>query len=167
MYRVVLVFCYLGWVDFYFGYPTVSLVPLGLTKIWQNWLGCSAGRWDIQIKVNPTQVTNDQPHPVQSVKYLQNLCRMHVSKLCSSSPPSSRSPCSASSAGSRCSPTASCCPTCPRSTSSSCPSSSSTCHSPSTKSCTGRTCRRTTPTPGRTARCRRCSLQGTICQQIY
>ena len=43
----------LDWVDMNFECSTVGLINLpGLMGIWQKWLRW----WDIQIKVNPTQV---------------------------------------------------------------------------------------------------------------
>ena len=51
----------LDWVDMNFECSTVGLINLpGLMGIWQKWLRW----WDIQIKVNPTQVHNQMGHPV-------------------------------------------------------------------------------------------------------
>ena len=52
----------LGWVDIDLSHSTVSLVLLGQMGIWLNWLGSWTKWWN--IKVNPTHVTDHQPHPV-------------------------------------------------------------------------------------------------------
>ena len=53
----------LGWVDFDCVSSTVCLVLLGLMGIWKNRLS-SGSEWNIQNKVNPTQVRELMDQPV-------------------------------------------------------------------------------------------------------
>ena len=48
------------WID------RVQLIMIGLTGIWQKGLSSWARRWDIQVKINPTELHDqmDQDHPV-------------------------------------------------------------------------------------------------------
>ena len=65
-YRVVPLPQDLGWVDLDFGCSTVCSILPRLIGIWQKWLcSCSWARWwNIQNKVNPTHVSDHQPHTV-------------------------------------------------------------------------------------------------------
>ena len=63
LYRVGMVVSYTGWVDFEFGHSGQAL--LWQMGIWQNGLCCWARWWNIQIKVNPTQVTDHPTHRVE------------------------------------------------------------------------------------------------------
>ena len=45
-------------------YPLPAPVVLGQMGVWLNWLCSWATWWNIQIKVNPTQVHDHKPHPV-------------------------------------------------------------------------------------------------------
>ena len=63
-YRVALVVADLGLVDCDIGHSTVCPILLGQNGNWQNSQGNWAIWWNIQIKVNPTQVCDHQSHPV-------------------------------------------------------------------------------------------------------
>ena len=54
----------LGFVDLNFECSTVCPILLGLMGICHKRLGRCARRWNIQIKVNPTQVYDQLGHPV-------------------------------------------------------------------------------------------------------
>ena len=54
----------LGCVDLYFECSTVCPILPRLWGIWQKWLCRWARWWNIQIKVNPTQVYDQLGHPV-------------------------------------------------------------------------------------------------------
>ena len=54
----------LGCVDLYFECSTVCPILPRLWRIWQKWLCRWARWWNIQIKVNPTQVYDQLGHPV-------------------------------------------------------------------------------------------------------
>ena len=60
-----LVFVDLGWVELYFRCSIVCPILLVQMGIWQVWLGSLARWWNIQIKVNTTQVHDHQIYPVQ------------------------------------------------------------------------------------------------------
>ena len=67
-YRVIRQLWDLGWVDSDFSCSTVCPVQLGLMWIRQNRL-CSWVRWwNTDIKVNPTQVSEQMNHPVESLR---------------------------------------------------------------------------------------------------
>ena len=68
MYRVTLVVVDLNWVEFDIGHYTVCLFLLVPMRIWQNQLGSSASWWNSGIKVNSTQVSHHQGHPVVFLK---------------------------------------------------------------------------------------------------
>ena len=58
--RVILVFCYLGWVENDFQFSTVCRLLLGLLRIWQNGL-LSWAKWRY-----PTKVTDHQGQPLNA-----------------------------------------------------------------------------------------------------
>ena len=62
-YRVTLVVVDLGWVNSYFGL-SIGLVRLEQIGIGQNRPSSRAKRWNLEIKVNSTQVRDYQGHPV-------------------------------------------------------------------------------------------------------
>ena len=63
MYRATMVVSDLGWVDIDLGHTIVCLVLPQQMGTWLNRLGSWAKWWNISIKVNPTHVTDHQPHP--------------------------------------------------------------------------------------------------------
>ena len=56
---MTLVVAYLGWDDY--NYQAVSALQTG---VWQDWLGSCPRWWNIQFKVNLTQVGDHQSRPV-------------------------------------------------------------------------------------------------------
>ena len=63
----------LGWVYIYFGHSATCPILPGWLEVWQNGLYSWAGWWNIEIKVNPTQV----------YKHLPNRVRLNEQTLCS------------------------------------------------------------------------------------
>ena len=64
VYRVRQVVVDLGWVDIYFGCSTTCPILLVQLEVWQNGLWSWAGRWNIEIKANPTQVNDHLGNPL-------------------------------------------------------------------------------------------------------
>ena len=58
----------LGLVDMGFGCSTTCLILLEQLEVWQNGLWSWAGRWNIEIKVNPTQVYDHLPNHVHTAE---------------------------------------------------------------------------------------------------
>ena len=73
VYRVIHLLLDLGWVDLDFSCSTACPVLPGLMKICQKPLCSWARRWDTQIKVDQTKVSEQMNHPVQLILVLIGL----------------------------------------------------------------------------------------------
>ena len=62
--------CGLGRDDWNSECSTACPILPRLVGIWQKWLGRWAGRWNTQIKVNPTQIHEQMGHPVGEIARL-------------------------------------------------------------------------------------------------